>query len=90
MMSKCWCTEPESRPAFSLLAKNLGKLLEEEQPTRYLQLDFSSSCKMWDLELAGTELGEMEADAGKDAIVSGAATIMMQEVPGSNDDADDS
>ena len=88
MMSKCWCTEPESRPAFSHLAENLGKLLEEEQPTRYLQLDFSSSCKMWDLELAGTELGKIDADAG-----TGAATIMMQEVlesDGSNDDSDDS
>ena len=93
VMSKCWCTEPERRPAFSVLAKDLGKVLEEKQPTRYLQLDFSSSYKMWDLELPELTPGtELDADVGGDAIVSSAAKIMMhKEVPesdGSNDDDD--
>ena len=82
MMSKCWCAEPERRPAFSVLAEDLGKVLEEKKPTMYLQLDFSSSCELWDI--ASPESGEMspDADAGGDAIVN-------NEVPESHDSNDD-
>ena len=89
MMSECWCAEPERRPAFSALAEDLGKVLEEKQPTMYLQLDFSSSCELWDLK--SPESGEMSPDAGGEAIVSSAVTIKEVHVPesdGSNNDDD--
>ncbi|XP_065842447.1 tyrosine-protein kinase receptor torso-like [Oscarella lobularis] len=39
LMSECWRSEPEMRPSFEKLSKQLGKMLEEEAPTKYLNLD---------------------------------------------------
>lgn len=39
LMARCWQTEPNSRPTFSLLEKELGKILEGSVRQQYLKLD---------------------------------------------------
>ena len=38
-MSDCWNANPEKRPTFSRLSELLGKMLEEQNPSKYLNLD---------------------------------------------------
>lgn len=48
-MSECWRSEPEMRPSFEMLSMQLGKMLEEETPMKYLNLDsiyMSSFCNL--------------------------------------------
>ena len=48
-MSECWRSEPDMRPSFENLSTQLGKMLEEEAPTKYLHLDsiyMSSLCDL--------------------------------------------
>ncbi|XP_065842889.1 tyrosine-protein kinase receptor torso-like isoform X5 [Oscarella lobularis] len=49
IMFECWRSEPEMRPTFEKLSTQLGKMLEEETPTKYLNLDsiyMSSFCDL--------------------------------------------
>ena len=49
IMCECWRSEPEMRPTFENLSTQLGKMLEEETPTKYLNLDsiyMSSFCDL--------------------------------------------
>ena len=56
-MSDCWHGEAEKRPAFKQLSERLGKMLEEESPNKYLNLDITYLYPFWEMK-STTEANE--------------------------------
>ena len=56
-MSDYWHGEDEKRPTFKQLSERLGKMLEEERPNKYLNLDITYSYPFWELK-STTEANE--------------------------------
>ena len=69
-MSECWRSEPEMRPSFEMLSMQLGKMLEEESPMKYLNLDTIYMSSFCDLEsVAGRRLsGSASSEKTDDAL----------------------
>ncbi|XP_065842855.1 uncharacterized protein [Oscarella lobularis] len=57
LMSDCWHGEAEKRPTFKQLSERLGKMLEEESPNKYLNLDITYLYPFWEMK-STTEANE--------------------------------
>ena len=63
-MSECWYAEPVNRPSFQELSHQLGTMIEEESPNRYLNLDVTCLYPLWDLRTL-TETRESESGSSE-------------------------
>ena len=50
LISECWHAEAGKRPTFKQLSEGLGKMLEEESPNKYLNLDITYLYPFWDMK----------------------------------------
>ncbi|XP_065842985.1 uncharacterized protein [Oscarella lobularis] len=64
LMSECWYAEPVNRPSFQELSHQLGTMIEEESPNRYLNLDVTCLYPLWDLRTL-TETRESESGSSE-------------------------
>ena len=67
-MLNCWNADPEKRPTFGHLSETLGIMLEEQNPSKYLDLEVP----FWELNLA-MESEESGSDSVEDGNLSDAS-----------------
>ncbi|XP_065844670.1 uncharacterized protein [Oscarella lobularis] len=61
IMSSCWRADPENRPVFSRLTQLLGKMLEAENHSQYIDFDATGSLFSYDTE---SRYGREESESG--------------------------
>ena len=64
-MLNCWNADPGKRPTFGHLSETLGIMLEEQNPSKYLDLEVP----FWELDLA-MESEESESDSVEEVNLS--------------------
>ena len=74
IMSACWRADPEKRPAFCRLTQLLGKMLEAENQSQYIDFDATSSLSSYDTE---SRSGKKESEGGDDDCCLNSLTQVM-------------
>ena len=80
-MSACWSADSENRPAFSRLTQLLGKMLEAENQSQYIDFDATSSLSSYEIE---SRSGRRESKSVDEDLSLNSVTQVM--VRGKGDD----
>ncbi|XP_065844363.1 uncharacterized protein [Oscarella lobularis] len=81
IMSACWSADSENRPAFSRLTQLLGKMLEAENQSQYIDFDATSSLSSYEIE---SRSGRRESKSVDEDLSLNSVTQVM--VRGKGDD----
>ena len=74
IMSACWQADPEDRPAFGRLTQLLGKMLEAENQSEYIDFDATSSLSSYDKK---SRSGRRESESDDEAWSLNSMTQIM-------------